>query len=337
MPRHRPLVLALAIVAALTFAAVAAAGSTHNAKKHLTVAYIASGSLNDHGYNEYTYLGMKRGAKKIGAKLITIESSSPNNYQSDITTAAHEADLVLVSEFGMADALQRVAAQNPSKKFAILDYSYPARQKNIQSDVFAANESSYLGGIVAAAVSKKHIVGFVGGIDSPVLEQFEAGFEAGALAEDPTVHFKVAWTGSFTDQQKGKEAAAAEIAQNADVLYEAAGGSGLGVFTAAKQAHVWAIGVDQDQNFLAPKTIVTSVIKRVDVAAYDNVVSLANGTWKSGNKLFNLKNHGVALASYHRLAKFVPARAKRAVAKARAAIVSGKLVVPTKPKYPHGR
>lgn len=336
MRRHRLLAGGLVASAALVLAATALSADRGQHAKKLTVAVVTDTPLHDQGYNQYSYLGIKRGAAKVGAKMVAIESSSPNDYQNNLTTAAQEADFVLASEFTMADALQRIAEQNPSKKFAILDYSYPKPQKNIQADVFAANESSYLGGIVAAGISKSHVIGFVGGVDSPVLEEFLAGFEAGALAQDPKVHVKVAWTGSFSDQQKGKEAAAAEIAQKADVIYEAAGSSGLGVFTAAKQAHIWAIGVDQDQNHLAPKTIVTSVIKHVDVAAYDNVVAVQKGTWKPGVKVFDLKNHGVGLAPYHGLAKVVPAKVKRAVKRATKAIVSGKVHVPEKPKFPHG-
>lgn len=303
-----------------------------------TVTYVSDvGGINDKGYNQYTWEGTQRGAKKVGGKASFVESTGPTDYLRNITTAAQRSDLVVVSGFAMATALQRAAAQFPDKKFAIIDYSYSPPLKNVQGDIFAANESSYLGGILAAGISKTGTIGFVGGVDVPVLEEFLAGFEAGALSLNRRIHIKVVWTGSFTDQQKGKEAALAEIAQGADVIYTAAGASGLGGIAAARQKRVWAIGVDQDQHRVAPGTVVSSVIKRVDVAAATNVTSVARGTWTAGTKLFNLKNKGVGLAPFHNLARVVPATVKRRIRTARRQITVGKVRVPHKPKYPRGR
>ncbi|MGH7922546.1 MAG: BMP family ABC transporter substrate-binding protein [Candidatus Dormibacteraceae bacterium] len=303
----------------------------------MTVAYVSDvGGLNDKGYNQYTYLGMKEGAQKVGAKLDVIETQSPSDYVANITTAAREASLVVVSGFSMGDALAQVAKQFPKVKFAILDYSYTKKYPNVQGDIFDANQSSYLGGIVAAGISKTHTVGFVGGVQSPLLEQFLGGYEAGALAYDPHTHVKVAWTGSFTDQNAGKQSALAEIAQHADVIYTAAGASGLGGIAAAQQSHVWAIGVDNDQNSVAPSTVVTSVVKELTVVASDNVEGASKGSWKSGTKTFDLANNGVGLASYHGLSSVVPAAVKAAVVKAKQQLISGAVKAPNTPQYPNG-
>jgi len=310
------------------FAASSAKGS---------VTFIADvGGLDDHGYNQYTYLGMEEGAKAAHLKLHVIQTTDASQYVSNITTGAQESGLVVMAGFDFGDALKIVSKRFPKTDFAIEDYSYSPPLPNVQADVFEANQSSYLGGIVAAGMSKSHVVGFVGGVDEPVLQQFLAGFEAGALAENPKTHIKVEWTGSFSNQQAGKEAAQAEIAQGADVIYTAAGASGLGGLAAAHNAHVWAIGVDDDQNYLFPDTVVTSVIKELNVVAADNVLSYAHGTWKAGTKTFDLANHGVGLAPFHGLAKYVPAQVKAKIKQATVAIISGAVKVPLVPEYPNG-
>jgi basic membrane protein A len=302
------------------------------------VGFVADvGGLNDKGFNQSTYEGMKRGANKIGAKLISIESTSTTDFLRNITTAAQQSDFVLVSGFSFANAIQRAAQQFPTKRFGIIDWSYQPSLKNVQGDVFASNQASYLAGVLAASVSKKHSIGFVGGENSELLHEFLAGYEAGALSVDKNVHIRVGWTGSWTNQQKGKEVALAEISQKADVIYTAAGASGLGGIKAAHQSNVWAIGVDTDQNYISPTTVISSVMKRVDVAAYDQVVAIGKGNWKSGTVNYNLANKGVGLAPYHGLTSKVPAKAKAAVTKASKMIISGKVKIPTVPKYLNGR
>ncbi|MDA8291785.1 MAG: BMP family ABC transporter substrate-binding protein [Actinomycetota bacterium] len=294
------------------------------------------GGLNDHGYNEFTYLGVKAGAAKEHMAWHVIQTQDPSQYVQNITTAAQQSGLVICSGFAMGDALKTVAARFPKTHFVILDYSYSPPLKNVQADVFDAQQSSYLAGIVAAGVSKTHTVGFVGGVDESVLQEFLAGYEAGALAENPKTHVKVEWTGSFTNEQAGKAAAQAEIAQGADVVYTAAGGSGIGGIDAAQAAHVFAIGVDADQNYLAPSTVITSAVKELGKVAEDNIAEFAHNTWKSGTTVYDLANHGVGLASFHGLAKDVPAQVRQKVAAATKAIASGSIVVPTTPKYPNG-
>lgn len=316
---------------------VACGGAASSGGNKTTVAYVSDvGGLNDKGYNQFTYAGMKEGADKTNAKLVVIETQTPSDYVKNITTAAREASLVVVSGFSMGAALQQVASQFPTKKFAILDFAYNQPIKNVQGDIFNANESSYLGGIVAAGISKTHTIGFVGGVQSPLLEQFLAGYEAGALAENPATRIKVSWTGSFTDQQAGKQSALGEVAQQADVIYTAAGASGLGGIAAAEQSHVWAIGVDVDQHDVAPNTVVTSVVKELQVASSTNVTTAANGTWQSGTKVFKLSNGGVGLSPYHNLSSAVPQDVQQAVTRATQQIISGAIKVPDTPQLAQG-
>ncbi len=309
--------------------------SAHVATKSVTFVSDVGG-LNDHGYNEFTYLGVKAGATKDHIAWHVIQTQDPSQYVQNITTAAQQSGLVICSGFAMGDALKTVAARFPKVHFVILDYSYAPPLKNVQADVFDAQQSSYLAGVVAAGVSKTHTVGFVGGVDESVLQEFLAGYEAGALAENPKTHIKVEWTGSFTNEQAGKAAAQAEIAQGADVIYTAAGGSGIGGIDAAESAHVFAIGVDADQNYLAPKTVITSAVKELGKVAEDNIAEYVHNSWKPGTQVYDLANQGVGLAPFHGLAKAVPAQVRKKLAAVEKAIASGKVVVPTKPRFPNG-
>lgn len=298
---------------------------------------LAEGGLTDHGYGQSTHLGMTEGVATYGGKLSTIESQQPSDYVSDLQTAAGASALTVAAGVQWQTPIGEVAKMMPSKEFTGIDVSYTPVLKNVQADQFESQQGSYLAGIVAVAASKDQTIGFVGGEDVPVLAAFLAGYEAGALSYDPNVKIKVAWVGNFTDEASGKQDALAEYAAGADVVYQAAGGAGLGVITAAKQVHKLMIGVDTDQNYLAPQEVLTSVVKRVDVAAEDNVKEIDNGTWKPGNVYFTLANGGVGLAPYHSLAADVPAAANTAVAAAKAGIISGKITVPMVPKYPTGR
>lgn len=343
--------LRLPVISVLLVAFIAGCGSSSSNSGSKTSSNTASksaskfnvtfvsdvGGIHDQGFNQFTWLGTQEGAQQVGAKASFIESTGPSDYLTNITTAAQRSSLVIVAGFAMGDAIQRASKQFPTKKFGIIDFSYSPPLKNVQGDVFAANESSYLGGVLAAGMSKSGTIGFVGGVDVPLLEEFLAGYEAGAVSVNPNIHIKVAWTGSFTDQQKGKEAALAEIANGADVIYTAAGASGLGGIAAAQQKNVWAIGVDSDQHKIAPNTVISSVIKRVDVAAKTNVVTYASGKWSAGTHLFDLANNGVGLAPFHNLASKVSAKTQQAIQQARKNIIDGKVKVPTKPAYPHGK
>lgn len=296
------------------------------------VTQVASSTIQDHGYNQLAFDGLTQELGKINGTLKTVESTSPNANQADLTAASKVSDLVFVSDPFMADVLLRVAAQNPKVKYTLLDNDFAnAVPANVQYDVFASQEASYLAGIVAAGVSKTGTIGFVGGMDFPVLEQFLAGFEAGAKSANPKIKISVVWTGSFTDQAKGKEAANAQIARGVDVIYQVAGGTGTGVIAAAQAAGIYAIGVNVDQNSLAPDTVITSVVKGVDVAAIRNVQDLAADKWVGGRQIYNLANNGVGLAPFHSLDSKVSAATKALVTKAIADISSGAIVVPITP------
>ena len=322
--------LGLALIGALVCGAAVPAHGVAAAAQTVTIVTDVGG-LNDNGFNHLGYLGTTAGAKKAGWTSSVIETTSPSDYEKNLTIAAQKSDMIIAVGFSFGDALQKVSLKFPTKKFVIIDYDYATVKpalKNVLGNDFTPGQASYLAGILAAGLSKTHTIGFVGGYNVPLIVAFYAGYKAGALSYDKTIKVLPVYTGSFTDQSKGKTAGLQEINQGADVIYPAAGASGLGSLAAADQRHVYGIGVDADQNFLHPNSVVTSVVKHVEVAIANAIEDAAAGKFKAGTKLWNLANNGVGLAPYHGLAGKVPAKVAAAIAAARDGIISGKIVVP---------
>lgn len=312
--------------------AIGAAAPLHQATAAAkpTVTFVTDvGGLNDQGFNHLGAVGTAQGAGKVGWNYHYISSTSPSDYVKNLTTAASSSQMVVAVGFSLGDAMKTVSAQFPKVKFTIVDYNYTPPLPNVLGNIFHPEESSYLAGVLAAGISKSGTIGFVGGLNVPVIQTFAAGYKAGALSYNPKVKVLISYTGSFTDQSKGKLSGLQEISRGADVVFAAAGASGNGALAAAAQRHVWAIGVDADQNALQPNTVITSAVKHVEVAVSNAIVSAAHGTFKAGTLYWDLKNNGVGLASYHGLASKVPAGVNAAVATARAGIISGKIMVPT--------
>jgi len=287
------------------------------------------GGLNDNGFNHLGALGTATGAKAAHYAYHFIETTSPSDYEKNLTTAAQQSQVVVAVGFSFADALKAVAAKYPKVHFTIIDQNYVPSPKNVLGNLFAPEQSSYLAGILAAGMSKTHTIGFVGGLNVPVIQAFLSGFKAGAKSYDPSVRVITAYTGSFTDQGKGKSIGLQEINGGADIVYPAAGASGLGALAAADQRGVYSIGVDADQHYLHPKTVLTSVVKHVEVAVASAIESDATGHFTSGTRFWTLKNDGVGLAPYYNLSARVPAKVKSAITKARQGIVNGIIKVPT--------
>lgn len=295
-----------------------------------TVTFVTDvGGLNDQGFNHLGAIGTAAGAKKAGWNYKYIETTSPSDYVKNLTTAAQGSQMVVAVGFSFADAMKSVSAAFPKVKFTIIDSNYSPSLPNVEGNLFAVEQSSYLGGVLAAGMSKTGTVGFVGGLNVPVIQTFAAGFKAGAMSYNPKIKVLISYTGSFTDQSKGKVSGLQEINKGADVIFAAAGASGNGALAAADQRKVWGIGVDADQNFLHPNSIVSSVVKHVEVAVANSIVAVANGTFKAGTVNWNLKNNGVGLAPYHGLSSKVPAAVQAAVNKAKAGIIAGTIKVPT--------
>ena len=283
------------------------------------------GGKFDKSFNEAAYRGIERWKKETGKSYLEFEIANETQREQAIRRMAERgASPIIGIGFGQASSIEKVAKEFPKLKFAIIDMVVDA--PNVQSVVFKEHEGSFLVGMMAAQASKTGKVGFVGGMDIPLIRKFQCGYEQGAKFANPKVETFANMTGTtgaaWNDPARGGELTKAQFAKGADVVFAAAGGTGIGVYQAAKDAGKLAIGVDSNQNHLQPGTMLTSMLKRVDVAVY-NVAK----DHKPGITALGLAEGGVDYAMDDNNAKLVTAAMKAKVDAAKADIVSGKLKV----------
>jgi basic membrane protein A and related proteins len=287
------------------------------------------GGLNDRGFNHLAYVGVQQAKQRLGASFRVFLSNQSSDYVPNLTKfARQEYDLTIGVGFTEADAIDTAATKFPKENFAIVDVDQTTEKHkppNLLGLLFKEQEVGYLAGYLAALEEKrrpgKDVIGSVGGQKQPPVDRFIAGYQAGAKAADPGITVLNGYSQDFADQQKCKEIALNQIAEGAGVVFQVAGGCGLGALEAAKQKDVWGIGVDADQSFLGPH-ILTSAVKRVDTAVFLAVKSVADGKFKGGNVTYGLKDNGVGLGKIN--AK-VPKSEVAKVQKIRADIISGKI------------
>lgn len=286
------------------------------------------GGLNDDSFNAAAWEGLKRAEKELGVQKQAVESKRQEDYEVNFRTLMDQKyDLIWGIGFLMHDAVANMAKQSPSQKFAIID-SVIENAPNAASVTFKEEEGSFLMGVIAAKTTKTKIVGFVGGMEGDVIGHFDAGFQAGVRATDPSVKIIRVYTGSFTDAAKGKSDALSIYSQGADVIFHASGACGQGVIEAAQEKKLYAIGVDRDQNYLAPDYVISSMMKRVDNAVFQVTKQAKEGTFPGGKVItLGLKEEGVGYAP-KTLWNKMPADTKTLVDKWSDAIKSGKVTVP---------
>jgi basic membrane protein A len=283
------------------------------------------GGKFDKSFNEAAYRGIERWKKETGKPYLEFEIANETQREQAIRRMAERgASPIIGIGFGQASSIEKVAKEFPKLKFAIIDMVVDA--PNVQSVVFKEHEGSFLVGMMAAQASKTGKVGFVGGMDIPLIRKFQCGYEQGAKYANPKVETYANMTGTtgaaWNDPARGGELTKAQFAKGADVVFAAAGGTGIGVYQAAKDGGKLAIGVDSNQNHLQPGTMLTSMLKRVDVAVY-NVAK----DHKPGLTILGLAEGGVDYAMDDNNAKLVSADMKAKVDAAKADIISGKLKV----------
>ncbi|AZR74803.1 BMP family ABC transporter substrate-binding protein [Anoxybacter fermentans] len=286
------------------------------------------GGLGDQSFNDAAYKGLKRARDKLGIKIKVIESSDMTSYVPNLTSLA-EQDYDLVWAIGvlMQDALATVAEDLPDTNFGIVDAVVD--KDNVYSATFKEEEGSFLCGVVAGMMTKSNKIGFVGGMDLPTIRKFEAGYRAGIKAVNPDAELIVTYTGVFDDPNKGKEQALALFGRGVDVVYHASGACGVGVIKAAQEQDKYAIGVDMPQSHLAPDHVLTSMIKRVDLAVYEGAKLIKEGNFKGGtHKVYGLKEGGVGLEE-DQLKKMTPKEVQDKVEEMRRKIINGEIKVPT--------
>ena len=283
------------------------------------------GGKFDKSFNEAAYTGMQKWAKESGKKYLEFEVTNESQREQSVRRMAEKGASPIISVgFSQASAVEKVAKEFPKLNFVIVDMVVDL--PNVQSVVFKEQEGSFLVGTMAALASKTGKVGFVGGMDIPLIRKFECGYEQGAKFANPKAEVFQNMTGTtgaaWNDPARGGELAKAQFAKGADVVFAAAGGTGTGVYQAAKDSGKLAIGVDSNQNHLQPGTMLTSMLKRVDVAVFN-----VSKTFKPGITVLGLKEGGVDYAMDEHNAKLVSADMKKKVEAAKADIISGKIKV----------
>ena len=283
------------------------------------------GGKFDKSFNEAAYVGMENWKKETGKQYLEFEIANESQREQAIRRMAEKgASPIIGVGFSQASAIEKVAKEFPKLNFVIVDMVVGL--PNVQSVVFKEQEGSFLVGAMAAMVSKTGKVGFVGGMDIPLIRRFQCGYEQGAKFANAKAEVFANMTGTtgaaWNDPTRGGELAKAQFAKGADVVFAAAGGTGVGVYQAAKDGGKLAIGVDSNQNHLQPGTMLTSMLKRVDVAVYNVSKSFAPGVTVLG-----LKEGGVDYAMDANNAKLVTADMKKRVDAAKADIISGKIKV----------
>ena len=307
----------------------ASSTSAQGAKK-LKVGLVTDiGGLNDRGFNHLSYVGLLRAQNELGIQQRVYQARSTQEYVPNLSTFARQNyDLTIGVGFTEATAIDTAAHDFPNSRFAIVDVDQtqePHKPPNLLGLLFREQETGYLVGYLAGLEEKrlpgKDVIGSVGGQKQPPVDRFIAGYQAGAKAADPGITLLNGYSQDFEDEAKCKQVALNQIEQGASVIFQVAGGCGLGALDAAKEKHVWGIGVDADQSFLGPH-ILTSAVKRVDTAVYLAIKSVVDGKFKGGNMVFGLKQNGVAIG---KISPKVPQSEVAKVNRIRAEIISGKI------------
>jgi len=329
---------------ALGAAALAAAGGlvasgTGNAAPRqgdVLAALISDiGRFNDRSFNQSQFEGLKQAQKELGVKILPLQSNSVGDYIPNLTTAVRRnADIIIAAGFLLADATAKVARRFPDTQFAITDYSVnvpPFKgDKNVTGLTYAANESGCLVGVLAALTAKrlgKNTIGAVGGIKIPPVDIWIAGYRFCAKRVNPAVKVLIGYSQDFVAADKCKTVAENQIAKGAVVLFQVAGGCGLGTLKAADEAGIWGIGVDKDQ-YNDAKRVLTSGVKRVDTGVFLAIKAVVDGQPLGGKDLlFNLKNGGMAVG---RINPSVPKTFINRMNAIKKQIIAGKLKVPVK-------
>lgn len=285
------------------------------------------GGVNDGSFNQSAWEGLQRAISELGVEANYLESKTDADYNPNIEAFVDEDyDLIICVGYMLADATRAAAEANPDVKFAIIDDA-TIELDNVSCLMFKQEQASYLVGYVAGLMTEKDNIGFVIGMANENMNLFGYGYCAGALDANPDVKIQQINANSFAEPATGKTSATTEITNGADIIFHAAGGTGLGVIEACQEAEgVYAIGVDSDQSSLAPDTIITSAMKRVDNAVYDSVQALINGTLEGGVHTYDLAAGGVDIAPTQDL---LPDEVVKAVEDVKTKIISGEVTVPS--------
>jgi basic membrane protein A len=285
-----------------------------------------TGGVEDQSFNQSAWEGLQQAAADFGVEVNYLSSSTDSDYAPNIETFVDEDyDLIISVGYLLADATKAAAEANPDVQFAIIDDS-SIELDNVTCLTFRQEQASYLVGYVAGLMTEKNNIGLVLGMASETMHLFGYGYCAGAIDANPDITIQQANANSFSDPSMGSTLTTNFVTNGADIVFAAAGATGTGVISECQAQGIKAIGVDSDQNYVAPDTVITSAMKRVDNAVYDSVEALISGTLAGGVKVYDLAAGGVDIAPTTTL---LPDDVIAAVEDVKAKIISGEIVVPS--------
>jgi basic membrane protein A len=336
--------MATMVLAGCTSTTSTPSGTTSTpAVKFKTAMVTDVGGLGDKSFNDLSWAGLEKAKADLGVDTKVLESKQIADYESNLTQLAGAGySPIFAVGFLMTDAVSKIASTTPNTNFGGIDIFFTNPPKNVVGLNFKEQEAGYLAGIVAGLATKEtfdsrlnsqNVIGFVGGMPIPPVQRYEAGFVAGAKSVNPSVKVISLYAGKFDDQAKGKELGLSLISQGADIVFAAAGQTGIGTFNACQSSKkALFIGVDSDQFLTLTNpgdTILTSAVKKIDNAVFQVVQQAKEGAFPGGQNLsFGLKDDGVGIAPYHDFDSKVPQAIKDAVTKAITDIKAGTITVP---------
>ncbi len=322
-------ILAAVLAASMVLGVMPMAVSADEAPESIKVGMVTDvGGVNDQSFNQSAWEGLQAlGEENDAIEVNYLESATDADYASNIQTFIDEDyDLIICVGYMLADATREAAEANPDQKFAIIDDDSNADLENVACLMFSQEQASYLVGVVAGMMTETNTIGYVQGMVSDTMNLFGYGYIAGAQSVNPDVKVLQFNVNNFADAATASAGATEMITNGADIIYQAAGGSGAGVISACVDNGIYAIGVDTDQAYLAPETILTSAMKRVDIASQSISESVLEGEYVGGVHRYSLENGGVDISPTQDL---LTDEVIAAVEEAKEAILSGEVVVPT--------
>ncbi|MBV9209741.1 MAG: BMP family ABC transporter substrate-binding protein [Acidobacteria bacterium] len=298
-------------------------------KIHVGIVFDIGGK-DDRSFNAAAWEGARRASKDFPIVLRDVEPGDPTSIEPAMRAFAERGyDLIIGVGFAQGPIMERVAKDYPNLKFAIIDFV--VEQPNVASLVFKEHEGSYLVGMIAAKKSQTNTIGFIGGMDIGLIHRFATGYEEGAKSVNPNIRVIVNYVGvtdsAWNNPGKGKELAEAQIGKGADVIFTAAGNSGLGAFDAVEQRNKFVIGVDSNQNWVKPGFVLTSMVKRVDNAVYQIIKDKVAGKFEGGLHVYGLDNEGVGYAMDQYNEKLIPPDVIKDVEAAKQKIINHEITV----------
>ncbi len=319
----------------IPFMAVFPSVQSVSAKEPLKVGLVTDmGKIDDKTFNEYAYKGMTKAAEEFGLKTSFVETRQPTDYIKNLGQFVNEGyDVIVTVGFMLGDATRQMAQKHPGVEFVIVDFAFDPPLENVMGLVFSESQSGFMAGALAGLMTESKTTGMVAGKEIPPVARFRKAYKAGVEYVCPDCEVLSVHIDSFTDPARGKAAALSQMDEGADVIFGAGGTTGSGAIMGAAAAGAWVIGVDQDEyetsfkNGKAPGSarVLSSAMKRIDVAVYTALKKIVNGEFKGDTLLFDAQNGGIGLAPFHEADSAVPDSVKKKLAEIREKLISGEI------------